>query len=381
MKKKLEEIIKKYDEGIPYMSDYLYDQMEKSYTEDEVREAEKKVRKRQLGSLKKIKLEDVEKWVRERFIPLGVGSVPAGFKLFEKIDGVAIQVQYEKGRLVRISTRSRDITDKKELARFPFRTYMKYVTTIRCEAVLPYEYCEDKPDTLRSKCAGILHRKDLKCVEDLHFVIFDYQSYEDDCYEEHDGYKDFTHEKIHPCGCWRLSQMSVEGVVKDLKEAFIECENDKDMFPTDGVVLSFGYNHSFFDYIEFEDSPYPNNAVAIKFSNVEAKTYVIDVIWSTGKKGSVTPVLIVHFVNIGGTMISHVNLQSLHQFNEWKLSEGVDVIICKAGGIIPKLVSVIPDTGWGEVFKAPTTCSDCAGDLTVVGKKLMCFICKETNNE
>ncbi len=81
--------------------------------------------------------------------------------------------------------------------------------------------------------------------------------------------------------------------------------------------------------------------IAYKFYNATAKTNVRNIIWQVGRTGRITPVAILDPVWIDGSMISRVSLSSQKTITTLHLCIGDQVQIEKSGRVIPKIVKVL----------------------------------------
>lgn len=119
----------------------------------------------------------------------------------------------------------------------------------------------------------------------------------------------------------------------------------------------------------------PRWAIAFKFPAEQAKTKLLDVIFSVGRTGIVTPVAKLQPVKCGGVVISN---STLHNFDEIKrLDVKIEdtVLIERAGDVIPKIVRVIKEerTGKEKEIKPPEKCPVCKTPLYKEDVYLRCI--------
>lgn len=102
----------------------------------------------------------------------------------------------------------------------------------------------------------------------------------------------------------------------------------------------------------------PRGAMAYKFSAREATTVVEDIKIQVGRTGVLTPVAVMRPVNVGGITITHATLHNADEIERLGLKIGDTVIIQRAGDVIPQVVRVLPDlrTGKEKTFHMPTHC-------------------------
>ncbi len=104
----------------------------------------------------------------------------------------------------------------------------------------------------------------------------------------------------------------------------------------------------------------PRWAIAFKYAPEEAETEVEEIACYVGRTGVLTPVAHVKPVVVGGVTIRNITMHNEAQVNEKGVYVGARVIIHRAGDVIPEIVSVKePKPGW----KMPATCPVCGGEV------------------
>jgi DNA ligase (NAD+) len=104
----------------------------------------------------------------------------------------------------------------------------------------------------------------------------------------------------------------------------------------------------------------PRWAIAFKYAPEEAETEVEEIACYVGRTGVLTPVAHVKPVVVGGVTIRNITMHNEAQVNEKGVYVGAHVIIHRAGDVIPEIVSVKePKPGW----KMPATCPVCGGEV------------------
>jgi DNA ligase (NAD+) len=104
----------------------------------------------------------------------------------------------------------------------------------------------------------------------------------------------------------------------------------------------------------------PRWAIAFKYAPEQAETEVEDIACYVGRTGVLTPVAHVKPVMVGGVTIRNVTMHNEAQVNEKGVYVGARVMIHRAGDVIPEIVSVKePKPGW----KMPAKCPVCGGEV------------------
>lgn len=102
----------------------------------------------------------------------------------------------------------------------------------------------------------------------------------------------------------------------------------------------------------------PRAAIAYKFSPKEATTVVEDIKVQVGRTGALTPVAVMRPVSVGGITITHATLHNADEIERLGLKIGDTVIVSRAGDVIPQVTKVLTElrTGKEKSFKMPTHC-------------------------
>jgi DNA ligase (NAD+) len=131
---------------------------------------------------------------------------------------------------------------------------------------------------------------------------------------------------------------------------------------TDGIVLK----------VENRDlrkklghgSKYPNWACCFKFQSLNGVTELKGIEWSGGRSGILTPVGLLEPINLGGSVISRVNLNNMSFIQNLGLSLGCRVNIIKSGDVIP-MVSALVEPGTIQI-QAPSLCPQCQAKTEMI---------------
>ena len=110
----------------------------------------------------------------------------------------------------------------------------------------------------------------------------------------------------------------------------------------------------------------PRWAIACKFSPHQATTVIKNITVQVGRTGVLTPVAEMNPVAIGGVTVSHATLHNQDEIDKKDIRLGDTVVVQRAGDVIPQVVKVIISkrTGSEEKFTIPAMCPSCRSAVT-----------------
>ncbi len=310
------------------------------------------------------------------------------FALWPKFDGSSLSVLYRRGRLARAATRGngevgQDVTVNVrggDVHGMPETLPERIDCEVRGEVVMlrsdwrAYnEAHEDKPlANARSAAAGTLLAKDRGKVADrpVRFYAFDlirlgggqaHRKLADDLTD-----LGFTVEGYQESGDPDEIRAYIGRIIDTRQEVDYEL---------DGVVIKLA-DRGAYDAAG-QTGHHPKGAVAFKPPPEIAVTRLLDVDWTPGKTGQLTPRGRVERVFVSGTHIEHVSLHNLAVIAARDIRIGDRVFILRRGDVIPFVSGVVnPDErdGTERAIEPPTACPSCGGPLAIVGasKVVMC---------
>ena len=305
-----------------------------------------------------------------------------------KVDGLAINLLYENGRLTRALTRGNGTTGEdvtlniKTIKSVPTELSGKDLPAtleVRGEVFFPLQAFDDLNDSLeeagkprfanpRNAAAGSLRQKDPKITASrpLDVVVhgigaasgvkFDKQS---SAYELLQG--------------WGLPTSSRYKVVSNRKEvlAFID-QYEKNRHNVeheiDGVVIKVNEIDAQND-LGFT-SRAPKWAIAYKYPPEEVSTKLLDIKVSVGRTGRVTPFAYMEPVKVAGSTVTNATLHNAQEIVRKGILIGDTVLIRKAGDVIPEVLAPVIEkrTGLERAFVMPNKCPDCGSKLRAMSE-------------
>jgi DNA ligase (NAD+) len=303
-----------------------------------------------------------------------------------KLDGLAVNLIYENGLLIRGATRGdgatgEDVTQNlKTISSLPLKMrkdrgkLIPYFIEIRGEVYMerkPFqklnlrrtEEGEEPFANPRNAAAGSLRQLDPKITARRPLNIFLYNI------GEIKGINISSHwEVLQALISWGFPVNPLIEKAKDIQECiqyFAKIGSQRESLPyeIDGIVLKV-------NDLELQEtlgsvSRNPRWALACKFPASQATTVVKDIIVQVGRTGALTPVAIMQPVNVGGVVVSRATLHNEDEITKKDIRIGDTVVIQRAGDVIPEVVKVVASktTGAEKEFHMPHSCPECGAEV------------------
>ena len=299
-----------------------------------------------------------------------------------KLDGLAVSLLYENGKLVRGATRGDGRTGENITANvrtirniplvlrgsdYPERLEVRGEVIMTRDGFIKLNKTQLEQDKKafanpRNAAAGSLRQLDSRITAKRPLLFFTYSLglVENEQYPLAD-----THSaRLRQLSEWGLP-LSKELDVAQGAEACLDYYQhigeirDSLNYDIDGVVFKA-------DNIELQQelgfvARAPRWAIAHKFPAQEEMTVVQDVEFQVGRTGAITPVARLEPVFVGGVTVSNATLHNQDEIQRLGLKIGDTVIIRRAGDVIPQVVSVIVDKRPADArdIVFPETCPMC----------------------
>lgn len=314
----------------------------------------------------------------------GLGRTEIEYIVELKIDGLAMNLVYENGRLTRGATRGdgtygEDVTTNiRTIRSVPLvlkeADDMPPLLEVRGEVYLPRREF-DRLNTIReaageplmanprNAAAGSIRQLDPKITAERALDIFLYGL------GTEEGLGAATHsamlEKLKSLG---FKTNPYYRVFKNIEDAIEYCQSWAEKrvdlpYDIDGVV--FKVNDLTSQKALGSTAKDPRWAIAYKFPAEQAATIVEDIVVRVGRTGALTPTAVLQPVRLAGTTVSRATLHNADYIAEKDIRLGDTVIVQKAGEIIPEVVSVVINrrTGSEQPFVMPTVCPECGKEI------------------
>lgn len=303
-----------------------------------------------------------------------------------KLDGVAVELVYERGKFVIGSTRGdgtigEDVTlNLKTIKSIPLQ--LQEISSVKIpdklevrgevflgkkEFKLLNKKREDSGEMLfanpRNAAAGSLRQLDPRITAERPLDIF--------CHGlgKVSGLKcESQWEILKTLPRLGLKVNPIEYKCKNIKEVmdcYREIKKKRETLncEIDGVVIKV-------NSLKFQDrlgaiSRSPRWAMAYKFEAHQETTKIKNIIIQVGRTGALTPVAIMEPIKVGGVVVSRATLHNQDEINKKDIRIGDTVIVQRAGDVIPEVVKVIEGkrTGKEKRFVIPDKCPVCGSEI------------------
>jgi DNA ligase (NAD+) len=111
----------------------------------------------------------------------------------------------------------------------------------------------------------------------------------------------------------------------------------------------------------------PRWAVAYKFPPREAVTKVKDIVMTVGRTGALTPLAVLEPVWVGGVQVSNATLHNMDMIREKDVRIGDRVKVTRAGDVIPYIIGPVVESRTGDerLFEMPADCPVCGAKVSL----------------
>lgn len=328
-------------------------------------------------------LEELEAW--QARLSRILEREPAGYVCEQKIDGLAVSLTYQDGRLVKAATRGdgqvgEDITaNVRTIDAVPLRLQGNppELMEVRGEIYMPVAAFEalnarqaelgEKPYVNpRNTAAGSVRQKDPAKTAERSLSIWIYQvgrvTGGPRLETQWDGLEWLTELGL------RVNPASKPVADVGAIEAYIEATargRHANQYEIDGVVIKLN------DLTEQADVGYtaksPRWAVAYKLPPEEKTTTLDEIRINVGRTGAVTPYAVLDPVFVGGVTVTNATLHNEGEVHRKDVRPGDTVVVRRAGDVIPEVVAPVLSKRPSNlpVWNMPTDCPFCGNRIVL----------------
>ena len=331
-----------------------------------------------------------------------------------KLDGLALNIKYEKGFFVLAGTRGDgkvgenvssnvktiasvplslrrpNVSELKELglSELEIKTFLEIledgVIEVRGEAIMTKKVFTDlnkrndflgKPllANTRNAVAGSIRQLDSRISAERKL---DFYAYDIILNRGERGSLIKTRELADKLvGLLGFRRLKENTVCRGLTEVFsfykkIEKKRESLDFEIDGIVVKFD-DLKMWEVLGIVGKA-PRYMMAYKFSAEQATTRIKDIIWQVGRTGALTPTAVLEPVRVAGALISRSTLHNFDEIRRLDLMINDTIVIERSGDVIPKVISVLKNlrSGKEKIIKAPEVCPICEGKIERIGEEV-----------
>ncbi|WP_307866121.1 NAD-dependent DNA ligase LigA [Streptomyces smyrnaeus] len=303
-----------------------------------------------------------------------------------KVDGLAVNLTYEHGRLTRAATRGdgrtgEDITPNiRTIADIPERLSgerLPELVEVRGEVFFPMERFQelnarlveagDKPfANPRNAAAGSLRQKDprVTATRPLHMVVHGIGALEGFAKEDFARLSN-VYQLLREWGLPTSAHAKVVDGLVGVREfiSYYGEHRHSVEHEIDGVVVKL-------DEIRLQGrlgatSRAPRWAIAWKYAPEEVNTKLVDIRVGVGRTGRVTPYAVVEPITVAGSEVEFATLHNQDVVKAKGVLIGDTVVLRKAGDVIPEILGPVADLrdGSEREFVMPAECPECGSPL------------------
>jgi DNA ligase (NAD+) len=303
-----------------------------------------------------------------------------------KVDGLAINLLYEHGRLVRALTRGNGTTGEdvtvniKTIASVPQELKgenLPSLVEVRGEVFFPIAKFNELNESLdeagkntfanpRNAAAGSLRQKDPKVTASrpLAMVVHGIGAIEGFGFDTQSaGYEAMKKWGLPTSTRFKVVKNKAE--VREFIQYYLEHRHSVE-HEIDGVVIKV--NERAQQRLLGSTSRAPKWAIAYKYPPEEVTTKLLDIRVSVGRTGRVTPFAFMEPVRVAGSTVTNATLHNVEEVQRKGVLIGDIVVLRKAGDVIPEILGPVIEkrTGKEIAFVMPRNCPECGSQLRAI---------------
>ncbi|MEE4363868.1 MAG: NAD-dependent DNA ligase LigA [Desulfotignum sp.] len=302
-----------------------------------------------------------------------------------KLDGVAVELRYENGILVRATTRGDGFVG--EVVTRNVRTIRSVPLQVRTDVLSVPQVLEVRGEVFisqkafmalnrrrlaentalfanpRNAAAGSLRQLDSSVTASRPLDMFVYGRGQVDGmgFDTQSGFLDALAAwgfRVNPLVKKQISITDALAFYRHLGELRPDLP-----YEIDGMVIKV--DQAALQQSLGEKIKSPRWAIAYKFAAIQEVTRINEILVQVGRTGTLTPVAVLEPVQVGGVTVSRATLHNMDEIQRKDIRIGDRALITRAGDVIPKVIKVMVSerTGQEKIFEMPAHCPVCGSQV------------------
>lgn len=299
-----------------------------------------------------------------------------------KMDGLTVSLTYVEGKLIKAETRGNgeigeDIThNARVFENIPMTIDCKGRFEIEGEAIITYNDFEKINNTLpedkkyknpRNLVSGSVRQLDSGIAAKRHIKFI---AWKVPLMEENNLSNSFLY-RLNYARCLGFEVVPFLTYTNNDKETLsliiesLKNGANVNSYPIDGLVLAL-------NDIQYGESlgmtgHHPKHSIAFKFYDEEVETTLLNIEWSMGKSGNLTPVAIFEPVDIDGTTVSRASIHNVSILTKLDLQVGDTITVYKSNQIIPQIrENLSAKNRESSYIQIPSYCPVCGHQTEII---------------
>lgn len=307
---------------------------------------------------------DLKSWIGDKI----------GFLSFKE-DGLTCVLTYKDGVLEKAVTRGNGeigeliTSNARTIKNIPLEIPYRSELVIRGEAAITYSEfkrindeipdAESKYKNPRNLCSGSIRQLDsgITAQRNIKFVAFRIVTKADDIPTQYDAQLKF----LNGLGFESVSGYRVCADNIELTVAMMEKQLETNDIPSDGLVLT--YNDTEYGESLGTTDKSPKHSIAFKWKDDTYPTRLIDIDWTMGKTGVLTPTAVFESVDIDGTTVERASIHNVSILKNLKLGIGDEIEVYRSNMVIPQ---VYTNNTCSNSYEIPNKCPICGEEVNIV---------------
>ena len=299
-----------------------------------------------------------------------------------KADGLTVSIKYDNGMLVSAESRGNgyigsDITEHiKHFINVPLKINKIGTYIIDGEAIILDEDFEeinaqrtdeDKYENSRNLACGTLTSLDTSVVNERKMRFFGWDVVEGGCNSLKENLAEARSLGFDIIPFWSVANLDPKKLQGTIDYVFEYAKEDG--IPCDGIVFKY-------DDIEYgkslgHTSKFFRNAIAYKAEDETRRTKLVDVEFTVGKSGTLTPTAVFEPIKLNGATIQKASVHNISILTKLDLHIGDTIEVCRKNSVIPQVkrnVSAEEREALGkepDYIVIPSTCPICGGNTEI----------------